>query len=269
MISIITVCYNEEKNIRKTIESVLNQKCKNFEYIIKDGKSTDCTNPIVSEYKKKFEDKGIIFKHIIDDDEGIYFAMNSASEFCNGEYLLFLNAGDILFNSTTLRDVVNKIEYTEKDIYYGDSIMKDEVAECLFKADMNLINRRMPFCHQACFIKRSLFAEFKYDIRYKICADYELILKLYERNFSFQNLEQKICIYDMNGISSTQFINKRKEHENILWEHGLNNCFWSSVHMLESYLKTITYVIVPRRLLSYMKKIYMKKIKCYEYWEGE
>ncbi len=269
IISIITVCYNEENNIRNTIESVLCQECEDFEYIIKDGNSIDLTNNIINAYKERFSNRGIVFKHIVENDDGIYFAMNQASEFCEGEYLLFLNAGDILFDSTTLKNVIHKMEDRKIDVFYGDSLMKSEEGECLFRADMSLINRRMPFCHQACLIRSSLFDKYKYDVRYQICADYDLILNLYEKKVVFQNLKQIICIYDMNGVSSTQFIKKRKEHENILLEHELSNCIFRLFHMLEAYVKVIAYKIVPKKMLSCMKRIYMKKIKHYEYWEGE
>lgn len=269
MISIITVCYNEEKNIRKTIESVLSQTCEDFEYVIKDGNSTDVTNNIINEYKKIFNKREIVFKHIVENDDGIYAAMNQASESCEGEYFLFLNAGDILYDSMTLNNVIRKMEDREVDVFYGDSLMKSEEGECLFRADMSLINRRMPFCHQACFIKRTLFEKIKYDVRYQICADYDLILKLYEKKALFQDLKQILCIYDMNGVSSTQFIKKRKEHENILYEHELSNCISRFFFMAEAYIKVMAYKVLPKRTLSYMKKIYMRKIKHYEFGEDE
>lgn len=268
-ISIITVCYNEEKNIRKTIESVLEQQSEKYEYIIKDGNSTDSTNSVVEEYKESFLQKGIVLKHFINEDAGIYHAMNQASELCEGEYLLFLNAGDVLYDSMTLNSVIHKMKDREVDVFYGDSLMKNEEVECLFRADMGLINKRMPFCHQACFIKRALFEKIKYDIRYRICADYDLILKLYEKKVLFQDLKQILCIYDMNGVSSTQFITKRKEHENILYEHELSNCISRFFFMAEAYIKVIAYKVLPKRILSHMKKIYMKKIKHYEFGEGE
>ena len=79
-LSVLTVSYNEAKSIRKTIESVLNQSEKCFEYVVKDGGSKDNTNKIVESYRTQFKNKGIQFIHIIENDNGIYDAMNKGVE---------------------------------------------------------------------------------------------------------------------------------------------------------------------------------------------
>ena len=91
LISIITICFNAEQNIAKTMESVLNQTYHNIEYIIKDGKSLDRTNEIIEQYKEKFEKKGIRFLHIIQEDQGIYDAMNQAINSITGQYVIYMN----------------------------------------------------------------------------------------------------------------------------------------------------------------------------------
>ena len=97
--SIITVCYNAEKYIRSTILSVLQQEYKNYQYIIKDGKSSDSTMEIIHELL----DGNDRVKIISERDLGIYDAMNEAAELAEGEYVLFLNAGDSFCDGTVLK----------------------------------------------------------------------------------------------------------------------------------------------------------------------
>ena len=93
LFSIITVCYNSEKTIRRTIESVLNQTCQDYEYIIVDGKSTDKTLDIVKEYEARFADK---LKYISEPDTGIYNAMNKGIALSDGSIIGIVNSDDWL-----------------------------------------------------------------------------------------------------------------------------------------------------------------------------
>ena len=90
LISIITVCYNSEKTISRTIESIINQTYKNIEYIIIDGKSDDKTLEIIDNYKNN------ISKIISEKDNGIYDAFNKGLNICNGDLIGFVNSDDIL-----------------------------------------------------------------------------------------------------------------------------------------------------------------------------
>ena len=116
--SIITVCYNAEQYIKRTIQSVLEQDMNDYEYIIKDGKSTDGTMEIV--HTMLCENDHI---HLISEkDNGIYDAMNAAIDQAKGEYLFFLNAGDCFANASVLNQVKMFLERTEADVAYGNII---------------------------------------------------------------------------------------------------------------------------------------------------
>ena len=261
-LSVLTVSYNEAKSIRKTIESVLNQSEKCFEYVVKDGGSKDNTNKIVESYRTQFKNKGIQFIHIIENDNGIYDAMNKGVEKCEGKYILFLNAGDAFNNGEVVAEL--KRNNCNADVCYGDALMCDNGSFLLFRADMGLIKKRMPFSHQSCFLKREILLEEKFDLHYKICGDYDLILRLYEKGCTFKDIDTIICDYYLNGVSSTQFVEKRKEHEKILFSHGLNtkkSCF---AHMVEAYVKQIAIKLVPLYCLNKLKDWYKLKIKHYE-----
>ena len=115
-ISVITVCYNAEKEIERTINSVLNQTYNNIEYIIVDGKSTDLTINIVNKYSTR------ISKVISETDRGIYDAMNKGIRDANGEWVIMMNAGDIFSSDNVIesifsQDIPSNIEFIYSDMY--------------------------------------------------------------------------------------------------------------------------------------------------------
>lgn len=105
-ISIITVCYNSDKTIRDTLDSVLKQNYKNYEYIIIDGKSTDNTLKIIKDYEKKFNGK---LKVISEKDNGLYDAMNKGIKKSKGDIIGIINSDDILANNNVFENVVKNI----------------------------------------------------------------------------------------------------------------------------------------------------------------
>lgn len=269
-IAVITVCFNCENEIEKTIESVYAQKDSNYEYVVQDGNSVDGTVKKAERYKSMFAVKGKMFRIYSQEDMGIYHAMNLAASKCTAKYLLFLNAGDTLCHENVFHILDVACRENNADVFYGDSLMVDKDNICLFQADMSLINHRMPFSHQACFISRERFMEQMYNLKYSICGDYDLILNLYQKHFSFNYLNTIVCKYDMSGVSSCSYIKKRREHERILMEHCLVSSKWSQVmHMIEAYIKTVLSKILPYKIESVFRKFYMDKVKHYKYWSGE
>ena len=269
-IAVITVCLNCEHEIERTIESVYQQEQENYEYIIQDGMSQDCTMEKIRKYEEKFAEKKIPFIVNSQRDEGIYHAMNLAAGKCRAEYLLFLNAGDVLCHKKVFSILRAASDKKKADIYYGDALMVDKSGTRLFKADMALISQRMPFSHQACFISRECFLKQMYDPRYNICADYDLILRLYEKKRVFEKMDTIVCRYDLDGASSCLYIEKRREHEQILKEHGLNTSnLRCGFHMVEAYIKKALDIILPQKILYRFRQFYMDKVKHYEYWGGE
>lgn len=195
--SIISVCYNCENEIDKTINSLLKQDYKDYEYIIVDGKSTDATlNKIVS-YKDRFDKIRIISE----PDKGIYDAMNKGIEAANGEYIYFLNMGDCFFSQDVLSYVASKL-CTRKDFYYGNIQRGDKVIyhkKNIRKRD--LIFREYMICHQSIFAKRESLERFSFDNTYKICADREWLITLLEHGGQGEYLDKIVALYDESGIS--------------------------------------------------------------------
>ena len=91
-LSIITINYNDAKGLRKTFDSIKNQTCHEFEYIVVDGGSSDGSQSVIEEYEQ------YISKWVSEPDNGIYNAMNKGAKMSTGDYMLFLNSGDNLFS---------------------------------------------------------------------------------------------------------------------------------------------------------------------------
>lgn len=196
-ITIITVCFNAENEIRRTLNSVIFQTYKFKEIIIIDGNSTDRTMSIINEFRDKLN---IV---ISEPDRGIYDAMNKGIRLSTGDYINFMNAGDTFFSSETLSKVVSYIQDKDFDVYFGDEIKKYEWGKILQKGDyINDNSTSLPFGHQSTFIKSSLMKTYEFDTSFRILADYNLINKLYLLKKSFYHIPLPISVYDMYGSSN-------------------------------------------------------------------
>lgn len=199
-ISVITVCYNSEKTIRRTIESVLNQKYSNVDYVIIDGGSTDGTVNIIREYEKE------IAYWCSEKDKGIYDAMNKGIIRSKGEIIAFMNSDD-WYNDNIFKKVASYFKSTNVEMMYGDYniVWSDDLVEkvCLDNLNLDDIYYKNLFCHQALFMKRELFNRIgMYNLNYKFAADYEWILRSYLGKVKFGYFPEIICYFKFGGASA-------------------------------------------------------------------
>lgn len=197
LLSIITVVFNGEKYLEQTINSVISQNIFDLEYIIVDGGSTDGTVDII----KKYHDKIALW--VTEPDKGIYDAMNKGVVFAKGEWILFLNAGDVFYSKETLFSIFANRHYN-CSIIYGDTFLKQskEVIR-----GPKVINKNYFFsntiCHQSIFFNRKLFSNVGcFDIDFKILADRIFLLKACMLKFKFEYVDELISVYDQDGYSS-------------------------------------------------------------------
>ncbi len=197
-ITIITVCYNAEKDIEKTILSVINQTYDNIEYIVIDGGSNDGTLSVINKYASKID------KVISEPDKGIYDAMNKGIKLAKGDWINFMNAGDSYVDADVLKLVSDNIN-NNCDIIYGDIIIEEEFAYYYVKAKpIEMLNTEMPFCHQTVFTKTKVIKKYLFDLNYKILADYNQIREIYFARYNFLYITKAIVNYDgYNGLSAT------------------------------------------------------------------
>lgn len=231
-ISIITVVFNDKLGLEKTICSVLSQSYKNIQHIIIDGGSGDGTLDII----KKYEDK--IDYWVSERDSGIYDAMNKGIDLASGEWINFMNAGDIFFNQEVLNNLFNTKKFNNIELIFGNAMINQKKMLIPFN-NINFYNNnkiKSFFCHQAIFFNQKKLNKenIKYDLTYKIKADRALITKLlYETGATYFINDMLICHYDNNGISNNKII--EKEFENIKISKKIN---------LSSFIKTLQYSTV-------------------------
>lgn len=219
-ISVVTVCYNSEKTIRKTILSVLSQKYTNFEYIIIDGDSQDTTCNIIDEMVIIAENYKIPFKVFSEKDKGVYDAMNKGALRATGEYILYMNSGDTFSSSDSLMNLCTGININEYDVIYGDTLMSFSWGKIVNKPQKLTVNNPMPFIHQSCLTKRSLLLKFPFNLKFKIIADHNLFYILKINNYKFKYISTLVSEYDASeGISSENPYLMYLEYDRI---HGKN-----------------------------------------------
>jgi glycosyltransferase involved in cell wall biosynthesis len=195
-LSIITINFNNLDGLKCTVESVINQSWRHFEFIVIDGGSNDGSAEFI------FEKKRYLTFWESKPDNGIYHAMNKGIELANGEYLLFLNSGD-----TLKKDVLKRIFQIELfgDLVffdYYDLTTKKLISGSIKKLDFEYLFKSCPK-HQAIFLKKELFKDELYNEDLKIVSDWEFLLK----KFCFSNISLQpvpICIAntDEEGISA-------------------------------------------------------------------
>lgn len=219
-ISVITVCYNEKKNIRKTMMSVLNQNTDKYEYIICDGGSNDGTVDVINELIEQNKGKKINVVLKSEKDGGIYYGMNNGIRLAKGTHCLFINAGDMLFDENVLKDVINS-DVEDGVVAYGDCIfLEKEVQKKVIGDDTKLLTT-MSVSHPAVFIPLSSMKKRPYDTSLKIAADYEYLVYLKMNNFEFQHIDRVISLFSFGGVCTTQYQNSIMERCAIWEKYGI------------------------------------------------
>jgi len=208
-VSIITVCYNAEKHIEETIQSVLSQDFNDLEYLLIDGGSNDSTVEIVNKYNSKID--FIISKK----DEGMYDAMNKGIKLAKGELIGILNAGDLFVNEKVVSEIVNKIE--EKDAIYADldyvnELNTNKVIRKWKSGEFNFTNFKYGWMppHPTLFIRKKIYENFgMYRLDYKTAADYELMLRIFYKNECSAVYLNKVIVKMRVGGASNSSIKNR------------------------------------------------------------
>ncbi|MFI5159394.1 MAG: glycosyltransferase family 2 protein [Sphingobacteriales bacterium] len=201
-LSVITVVYNNVRDIERTLLSVTNQTYKAVEYIVIDGGSTDGTTDIIKRYDRK------IAKLVIDKDDGIYDAMNKGLALATGDYVLFMNSADEFYAPDTVEKVFGSAP--NADIYYGETEMLNDNGESLgqrrHKAPAQLTWRSfrygMSVSHQAIYIRRSLTEPF--DRRYQLSADIDWIIRAVKNAKKIVNVNRYVARYQVGGMSKSK-----------------------------------------------------------------
>lgn len=198
LITVVTVCLNSGEQLLETVASVLSQECDGWEYLIKDGGSTDGS-------LDRLPDDGRI-RIEVSEDSGIYGAMNDAVALAGGRYINFLNAGDRFPARDTLQVVSEKIRESavSPDLVYGDFL--DERSAKVRRASSSITRKSLflsGVCHQAQWIRKEVFEELGgFDAAFRLRADQELLLRMAEKGSRFLYIPKVLALYDGKGFTA-------------------------------------------------------------------
>lgn len=236
-ISVITACYNSEKYIRSTIESVQNQSYTNVEHIIVDGGSSDKTLNIIREYSHLPS-----IKYISEPDQGIYDALNKGIESSTGDIISILHSDDYYNSSSVLQNVIDIfISNVELEILLGGIKFVHPINESktvrnypsqFFKPWMLKIGIMPP--HPGAFIHKNVYESTGYyKLGYKIASDFDFFVRLFlvERR-AFLATNQYFVKMRTGGVSTMDFNSNRTITKEALRSLSENNIYSNSLMML-------------------------------------
>jgi glycosyltransferase involved in cell wall biosynthesis len=238
LITVITVVYNGAEMLEKTIQSVILQNYPSVEYIVIDGASTDGSTDIIKNYESK------IAGWLSEKDTGIYNAMNKGIRMASGEWICFLNCGDVFVDSESVGKVAEEIVSGSENtaVVYGnilvsgaDGINREKIAG----EPCNL--HRMFFCHQSAFVKTGILHQYLFDEHYRMSADLKFFKQCYYDKCLFRHLNFPVVIYDTSGISNTS--REKGLRENIAVVKEMDKGFDKILFLLRLY-----FVIYWRKL---------------------
>lgn len=215
-LSIITVCYNDCPGLELTLKSVSSQTCRDFEYIVIDGASTDGSAELLKQYSE------IIDYSVSEKDNGIYNAMNKGIKQAHGEYCLFLNAGDSLHDNHTIEyalPCLNGADFISGHTLCTFANGKTSTWKAVNHATTQLM-MMYSLSHQATFIRTALLKERPYREDLKIVSDWEqMFYELIIKNRTYKKIDHYICKFAQGGVSSGKPELREQERKMVLNEH--------------------------------------------------
>lgn len=245
-VSFITIVFNNKENFRKTITAIRNQNYVNKEIVIIDGGSTDGTKDIID------ENKDIISYFVSEKDNGIYDAMNKGLRASTGDYVWFMNSGDLPYGDDTLNNVFK--DEKDGDVYYGDTEMLDDkglsYGNRTLKVPPKELNWKkmingMIVSHQSIIVKKTVCVE--YDLSYKYVADIDWAIKVLKKSSKVINTNLTLSKFLIGGYSRQNTIESLKERFKLLCRHF--NFVMVILNHIKLSFKFIVYIIRKRKLL--------------------
>ena len=231
-VSIITITYNAERFLERTIQSIVDQQATDYEYIIIDGASTDGTLDIVRHYEPH------LTNWISEPDGGLYDAMNKGLHRARGQYVWFMNAGDELYDPQTLSHLLERINATGADVYYSDALFvrDDDGQHSSGRRSGSAVGLRstatphtlpqhltwhdmalgMKVCHQAFVTKRTIAPDYPTD---NLSADLDWEIRCLKAARLVEFLPFVLCRYLVGGLSVQQHRRSLTDRFRVLASH--------------------------------------------------
>jgi len=248
LVSIITVVYNGEKHLEKTIQSVLNQTYDNIEYIIIDGGSSDGTLDIIKKYEHAID------YWVSEKDEGIYDAMNKGLQVARGDYIAILNADDYYEqNAVTLSLACIKKNQADYSVANAKFVHADSFIRPIFPLKEKHIYQEMPYPHVTAFISKKVYKTVGlFDTHFKIAGDHDMALRIHLAGFRGCYVNALIAQLEEGGVSGSTKSNK--ESTKVAIKQGKNKLHAYGTYYFQ-LLKMHLYNLLPQPLIRSIQKL--------------
>jgi glycosyltransferase involved in cell wall biosynthesis len=196
-VTVVTVVLNAAAVIERTLRSVSAQDYPNLEYIVVDGRSSDGTIELIRRHGHR------IATFVSEPDGGIYEAMNKGAGLATGEWILFMNAGDLFVERDVITRMFSGCNWRECDVIYGDGILTSDEYRFVERApDQVTLTDGNGFSHQSTFVRASLQKSFGFDVSERVAADYDLFLRLFKAGKKFNRVDVVVSEFFIGGFST-------------------------------------------------------------------
>jgi glycosyltransferase involved in cell wall biosynthesis len=237
--TVVTVTYNAERVVRRTLQSVLDQTYEDVEHLIIDGASTDGTLALAEAYKRESDASACGHKVIVrsEPDEGIYDAMNKGLTQAGGNYVVFLNAGDCFPEADTLQRIARRCRLNELPtgelpaVLYGDTNIVDDGGRYLHPRRLRppqqltwrSFRHGMLVCHQAFYARTDLAKNLQYDTRYRFSADVDWCIRVMHEGeragLPLYNINMVVANYTEEGATTRHHRESLRERFQVMCRH--------------------------------------------------
>ena len=237
--TVITITYNAEKVLERTLQSVLTQTYEDVEHLIIDGASKDKTLALAEAYKKASDDSEQGHKIIIksEPDEGIYDAMNKGLTQASGDYIVFMNAGDFFPQDDTLEEIAHRCHLNELPsaelpaVLYGNTDIVDGEGRYLHprrlqppaKLTWRSFRHGMLVCHQAFYARTDIAKNIQYDMQYRYSADVDWCIRVMKEadrlGLPLYNINKVVANYTEEGATTLHHHESLRERYRVMVQH--------------------------------------------------
>jgi glycosyltransferase involved in cell wall biosynthesis len=252
LLTVITVVRNGAEQIERTILSVLEQTYSNIEYIIIDGASTDSTLDVLNKYDHQ------LAYWISQPDSGLYDAMNKGGDLATGDWINFMNAGDIFYQPDTVESVIINLDKNDDLVYGHCRMIYDQHFSVIWKAgSIADLWKGMIFRHQSLFTKASICKTLHFDTTFKISADYAFIFSCFRRKYRFRLIDLVISTVTLGGLSDVNLTYAIQENRRAVLG-SVNTLKVKLYYFFLIYLtrfKSCVKMIIPRTVLRSLRTL--------------
>ena len=220
-ITVITVCFNAQDAIEKTLLSVVSQTYDNLEYVIVDGASKDGTMTVVERYRDRIERCGRI---VSEPDKGLYDAMNKGARLATGEWILFMNADDVFVDETVVAEAAAFItDHPEADVVYGNTEQLWAYGTTVAAPARPYRNHKMCISPQATFVRTALHLSHPFNLKYRYAADFEQSTSFVLEGRKYLHFDRLVARVELqSGVTHDNHYASEEEIYDIILSQGFD-----------------------------------------------